>query len=287
MNNDIKVFDEYLQSLWNDFSLPQQLKDAMDYSLFAGGKRIRPLLCMAVSTMKDENDMKKCTPLAAAIEMVHTYSLIHDDLPAMDDDDLRRGKPTNHLVYGEGMSILAGDALLSHSFYVLQETEVTQDIMRKINKLFSKNIGIGGMVTGQVLDIQMENTQQPVTVDEITHVAIEKTGRLFELALVGTALVYDYSDEVVKALHIIGIEMGKLFQAVDDYLDQDETQGKTVGSDIKKNKPTMLSLLGKEKLRKYILNLQKEIEYQIILLEENKMNCNNLKNIILKITDKI
>jgi geranylgeranyl diphosphate synthase type II len=225
---------------------------AMRYSLFAGGKRVRPILCLAAAeSVKDFNDdFPEAVMLAAcALECIHTYSLIHDDLPAMDDDDLRRGKPTNHVVFGEAGAILAGDSLLTYAFDLLSRN-VTAAINAKdrltIISLISKAAGPEGMVGGQFLDL--DNEGKKVHYDILRSIHSRKTGALI------TASVQTGSStpDQFQALTRYGIQIGLAFQIIDDLLNVEGTAeqlGKAAGSDAARNKATYPALFGVEKTR--------------------------------------
>ncbi len=226
-----------------------ELKKAMDYSLLAGGKRIRPVLLMAtVEALGGRED--EMLPFAAALEMIHTYSLIHDDLPSMDNDDLRRGKPTNHVVFGEATATLAGDALLNFAFETALNAKFDATKKVEIIKALAKASGVFGMIGGQVLDLEGE--KRTLSEDELTNMHRLKTGALIKAAVsmgciaVGQDKDYlnDYADN-----------LGLAFQLKDDILDitsSDEELGKNVGSDNKNEKTTFITLYGIKKAEKML-----------------------------------
>ncbi|MBM7867941.1 geranyl transferase [Heliobacterium gestii] len=232
---------------------PPAIHKAMRYSLFAGGKRLRPLLvlagCRAVG-----GDEESVMAAACALEMIHTYSLIHDDLPAMDDDDLRRGMPTNHVVFGEATAILAGDGLLTRAFGLLAEEGLRSGqapalVLQVIAELAEAS-GSLGMIGGQVVDMESENKQIDVATMEYIHA--HKTGALIRASLRIGAFLGGGSSEQVAALSRYGDHLGLAFQITDDLLDiqgDPEKIGKPVGSDEKNNKATYPALLGLEKAR--------------------------------------
>src|SRR5208282_493586 len=234
---------------------PATIHRAMRYSLFAGGKRIRPALCLAAAAAcgGDEAD---ALPLACAVECIHTYSLIHDDLPAMDDDDLRRGKPTNHKVFGEGMAILAGDGLLTEAFYLLSSERHAvasiplSAIIRAINEI-ADGSGIYGMVGGQAQDLLSENEEpDPETLFFIHRC---KTAALITAAVKTGGILACCSEERLAGLASYGQSTGLAFQVIDDILDvegETEVLGKTAGSDEKKKKMTFPKLYGIEESRR-------------------------------------
>lgn len=223
---------------------PVSLKEAMNYSLSAGGKRVRPLFLLAVLDLLKVNHSEAWT-VGASIEMIHTYSLIHDDLPSMDNDDFRRGKLTNHKVYGEAIAILAGDGLLTYSFGVLARlTEVTAESKLELIDLLSKAAGAEGMVGGQVLDIESE--RKKVTVEELESIHINKTGALLSFSIEAGAILAEADDKTRKALSDFGFHIGLAFQIQDDILDIEGTTeelGKTAGKDVASEKNTYPSLL--------------------------------------------
>lgn len=227
--------------------LDDMLRASMAYSLMAGGKRLRPVLLMAAADAVGA-DGTKFLPVACALEMIHTYSLIHDDLPAMDNDDLRRGKPTNHVVYGEGIAILAGDALLTLAFTViLRQKAVPAEALLRVVDEISRAAGAEGMVGGQVLDLEAENRQ--ISMEELRRVHTGKTGALFRAALRSGAILAGASEEQLSALTAYADHFGLAFQITDDILDvigNAEEIGKPVGSDEKNHKSTYVTLTSLE-----------------------------------------
>ena len=223
--------------------LDATLRASMEYSLMAGGKRLRPILLMAAADAVGA-DGTKFLPVACALEMIHTYSLIHDDLPAMDDDALRRGKATNHVVYGDGIAILAGDALLTLAFTViLRQKDVPAETLLRVVDEISRAAGAEGMVGGQALDLEAENRQ--ITMEELRSVHRGKTGALFCAALRSGAILAGATEEQLAALTSYADHFGLAFQITDDILDvigSAEEIGKPVGSDEKNNKSTYVSL---------------------------------------------
>lgn len=258
---------------------PPIIKESMLYSLEAGGKRIRPLLLFATIAAFGQ-DAKKGLLTAAAIEMIHTYSLIHDDLPSMDNDDLRRGKPTNHKIYGDAFAILAGDALLTYSFQLIAETpgEYT-DVETKLEliKEMSKAAGAEGMVGGQVADINGENKELNLT--EMEYIHIHKTGKLLQYSVIAGALIAGADQKVLKMLSDFAYHLGLAFQIRDDILDvegAEEIIGKPVGSDTSNHKSTYPSLLTLEGAKKA---LRHHIEKAMEKLAETGLNTVLLEEI--------
>lgn len=237
---------------------------AMRYSLFAGGKRIRPVLCLAGAEAVDsgEQTRQRTLPVACALECIHTYSLVHDDLPAMDDDDLRRGKPTNHTVFGEAAAILAGDGLLTFAFDLLSgaASAALPDPARiRIIQTIARAAGPLGMVGGQSLDMIHEGQQ--VGYETLRRIHRSKTGALITASVTCGAMAAGASAEQEAALRTYGDHIGLAFQIVDDLLDVEATTaelGKPAGSDAKSDKVTYPSLLGIETSRTMALEATQE-----------------------------
>lgn len=223
--------------------LDDKLRASMAYSLMAGGKRLRPILLMAAADAVGADGTKFITA-ACALEMIHTYSLIHDDLPAMDNDDYRRGKLTNHKAYDEGTAILAGDALLTLAFSViLRQQDVPAERLLRIVDEISRLAGAEGMVGGQMLDLEAENRR--ISMEELQRVHMGKTGALFRAALRSGAILAGASEQQLAALTAYADHFGLAFQITDDILDvvgTAEDIGKPVGSDEKNHKSTYVTL---------------------------------------------
>ena len=248
-----EYIESYLEEFYKQFHKEPQkpLYEAMEYSLLAGGKRLRPIFAMEFCRMCG-TDWKKAAPFAAAVEMIHTYSLIHDDLPAMDNDDFRRGRPTNHKVYGEAMAILAGDALLTDAFTVASLAEITDPAaFRDAIGVLSECAGSNGMVGGQVLDIMSE--QRELTEQEVLDIQSRKTGCLINAACALGAIAGGATEEQYDAACQFAVGIGLAFQIRDDMLDVIGTQeemGKGVGTDETKN--TFVKLYGLEKCEELV-----------------------------------
>lgn len=233
-------------------TMPQTEKicESMDYSLMAGGKRIRPVLCIAACEMFG-GTQEVAMPTAVALEMIHTMSLIHDDLPSMDNDDLRRGKPTNHIIYGEDVAILAGDALLSTSFqHVAQETPKTVSLERILDVIIrlGKSVGPVGLAGGQVMDLECEG-KEGVTLEDLTWIHTHKTATLLQVAVASGAILGGATPEEVEACEKFALNIGLAFQVADDILDvtaSTEDLGKTAAKDLDADKTTYPKLLGLE-----------------------------------------
>jgi geranylgeranyl diphosphate synthase type II len=252
LNEKRELIDSYLKTYFTAPSSPSVLHEAMKYSLFAGGKRIRPILALA-SFEACGGDAKKIIPQAAALELIHTYSLIHDDLPAMDNDDLRRGKPTNHKMFGEAMAILAGDALLTEAFFMMTQADIKikPSILLKALREVALAAGHNGMVGGQAQDIISEDAEPDSETLEFIH--LHKTAALIKSSVrIGPILAGSRKIQL-QALTIYGENTGLAFQIIDDVLDVEGTPeelGKSVGSDSRKKKMTYPSLYGIEGARK-------------------------------------
>jgi len=227
---------------------PPIIFEAVRYSVFAGGKRLRPLLCIAAAEAVG-GDSAKALPAACALELIHTYSLIHDDLPAMDDDDYRRGQLTNHKVYGEGIAILAGDALLTEAFHLLSRADVMDDVspatrLRVVNEI-AEAAGFFGMVAGQVVDLDSEGKETTTTTLEYIH--SHKTEALITVSLRAGALLAGADDEALHAITEYGRKIGLAFQIADDILDIEsslDVLGKETGSDENRKKVTYPAIYG-------------------------------------------
>jgi geranylgeranyl diphosphate synthase type II len=231
-------------------TLPESIHKAMRYSLFAGGKRIRPILCMASAEAVSDlaAGIESC---ACTLELIHTYSLIHDDLPALDNDDLRRGVPTCHKVFGDAMAILAGDALLTLAFQVLAQMDCPDDRKVALIAELSTAAGtVGGMIGGQVCDIEGEGQNPDAALLEAIHRA--KTGALLRASLRMGAIYAGADDEQLRALSCYGEHVGLAFQIVDDVLDVEQSSealGKTAGKDAQQHKITFPAVYGLERSR--------------------------------------
>ncbi len=227
---------------------PVSIHEAMRHSVFAGGKRLRPILCMEAGRMISGSLPDRIDELGAALEMLHTYSLIHDDLPALDNDDLRRGRPTCHKVFGEAIAILAGDALQTQAYEVLARLHCRAERRVKIIEEIAHATGtLDGMIGGQVVDLQAERTKPDAAMLEYIHRA--KTAALITASLVSGGLYAGADDEAVAKLRSFGQNVGLAFQIVDDILDVTQTSeqlGKTAGKDTAAEKATYPSLFGIE-----------------------------------------
>lgn len=231
---------------------PESLRESMRYSLLAGGKRLRPILCLAACELAG-GDSDLAMPTAVALEMIHTMSLIHDDLPAMDNDDLRRGRPTNHKVYGEANAILAGDALLTRAFEMvaLRSPGVPAERLLAVVGELSLASGAPGLVGGQVVDLECEGKQ--VDLDTLEYIHLHKTGALLRACVLCGALIAGASEDLLQALRTYARGIGLAFQIIDDILDvtaSSEVLGKTAGKDLTADKTTYPKLLGLEESKR-------------------------------------
>ena len=272
MLNRVQFIENYLNQTLLQQEIPSRLSQSMRYSLMAGGKRIRPMLCLScakICSEESETQWLSVLPFAAALEMIHTYSLIHDDLPAMDNDDLRRGKPTCHKAYDEGTAILAGDGLLTDAFYYMTSCDLPAKRVLEAVRLTSLAVGSQGMVGGQMLDLEAEGKQ--ITHDELCVLNAKKTGALLRTACESGAVLTGANEKTQKAIAEYGKAIGIAFQIIDDVLDiEGDTKllGKNVGSDTNNEKSTWVSHMGLDGSKK-----------------QAKLYCDEAVQIIEDITD--
>lgn len=241
--NNVQSFEKYMLSHIESVS-GTELEESMDYSLSAGGKRLRPLLLLAVLESFGA-DVELGFPAAAALEMIHTYSLVHDDLPAMDDDELRRGNPTNHIKFNEATAILAGDALLSLAFEVITLGNLPTDIKIQLSRILAQTSGYTGMVGGQQADIDGEDAD--LSLEKIEQIHLRKTGALIKMAMLSGGIIVRKSEDILEKLALYSDEVGIAYQIRDDILDvvgTEEELGKGVATDAALGKSTYPSLLG-------------------------------------------
>lgn len=255
MNNIVNEINQRLKTILNDYP-KSKVKEAMLYSLQAGGKRIRPFIVLQVIRAYNQN-YHDYIDIACALEMIHTYSLIHDDLPGMDNDDLRRGKLTCHKQFGEATAILAGDGLLNEAVNIIIKTSLASDLKIALISCLYQASGISGMIYGQELDIENENKK--LSIDKLNTIHHYKTGKLLSCAFQLGGLIASPQD--VKVLKEIGYKVGLAFQIQDDILDvisDSKTLGKPVGSDASNHKETYTTLIGVEASQKEVDKLFKE-----------------------------
>lgn len=267
---------------------PEKIYESMRYSLMAGGKRLRPILCLATCELLGGTE-PMAMPTACALEMIHTMSLIHDDLPAMDNDDYRRGKLTNHKVYGEEIAILAGDGLLAYAFeFVARETRDVppQRVLEAIARL-ARAVGAAGLVGGQVVDLESEGSPD-VSEQTLTYIHTHKTGALLEACVVCGAILAGASPEQVERLSRYAQNIGLAFQIVDDILDITATQeelGKTAGKDLRANKATYPSLWGLEESRRQAQRLVEEAKAELAPFGEGAAPLSAIADFITRRTN--
>ena len=266
-------FESYLHSLISENYI---VEEAMNYSLLARSKRLRPLLLLSILTDLGI-DYKKGFSCASAIEMIHTYSLIHDDLPAFDNDDYRRGKLTNHKMFNEQVAILAGDALLTLAFETIADSDYSCEIKIKLIKFIALYAGKEGMIKGQQFDMDYENSK--VNLDQLSEMETLKTGKLIALPLI-CGLIIAKREEYIEIFNRIGLKLGLAFQIQDDILDVTSNYqqlGKKTKSDEYNKKSTFITLLGIAKAQETFESLYNEI-YRI--LDDLEINFNETKDLI-------
>lgn len=278
-------FERYLAQYLEQLATVPLLKEAMAYSALNGGKRIRPLLVFAGGQLSGASN-QALLPIAAAIEMIHCYSLVHDDLPAMDNDDFRRGKPSNHKAYDEATAILVGDALLTEAFSLLSyDANYTAETKVELIKMLSTASGALGMIKGQFLDMQAE--QKPVTLEELQEIHNHKTGALIKASiLMGYIAGQNQSQESLQTLATFAQKVGLMFQIQDDILDatsSSEILGKSAGKDAEQEKATYVNLLGIETAQEYMEKMYAEA---IALLQPFQTNAEPLKTLTHYVIDR-
>lgn len=282
--NDIKAINNFLENKAFENTENSVVLDAMNYSLKNGGKRIRPLLTLYFSELFG-GDREAAIKLGCALEMIHTYSLIHDDLPCMDNDDMRRGKPSCHIAFGEANALLAGDALLTEAFFLATQSGIVPENANLAVKFLSEFAGVRGMVMGQVLDLQFENSEP--NLDEIKKMYSLKTCALLKCAcvlgyLTGDKVNFEQIDKICEYAENLGLA----FQIKDDILDiisDSQTLGKPVGSDEKNNKPTFVRLYGLEKSKELVNSLT---ENAISILNSFNGQSEKIINLTLALAER-
>lgn len=286
-NNEYKEIIEKHLDLYIPIEYPTSIFESMRYSVLAGGKRLRPIMTLEVAKMLS-GDYKNAIPAACAVEMLHTQSLIHDDLPCMDNDDYRRGKLTNHKVYGEAIATLAGDALLSYAPQVITKhtpKSVPSDNIIKILNEFFIAAGVYGIIAGQVVDIESEKKK----IDEKTLDFIHeyKTAKLFTFAIRAGAIIGNANEKQLEDLTKFSVLFGHAFQICDDILDETSTLeelGKTPGKDLAVEKSTYTSMYGMDRAKKQVIYLCNDA-YDI--LKDNNYNSSILEGITKDIIERI
>lgn len=280
LKEQIDFIDRYLDKYLEEKDNPQSIiYKAMRYSVFAGGKRLRPILMINVCKMCG-GDIKEVIPFACAMEMIHTYSLIHDDLPAMDNDDLRRGQPTSHIKFGEAAAILAGDALLNKAFEIVSQYsgDNPMRVLKAINILASSS-GTEGMIGGQVVD--MESEGKDITLDELKYLHLNKTGAIIRSACAIGALMAGAGKSETEAIDRFALNLGVAFQIRDDVLDvigSEEELGKPIGSDEVENKNTYVKIAGLAESEKMAEEYTEKAKKELLLFGDKA-------EFLLKLTD--
>ena len=276
---NIKRLDESLPEFFNTKNIDNQVVPFLEvekYSLLAGGKRIRPFLTNEVCAMLG-GDINASMPFAMAVEMIHTYSLIHDDLPCMDNDDMRRGKPTNHKVFGEAYALLAGDALLTNAFMVAASNKHTEaSITARAIELISEAAGDAGMIGGQFMDLEGE--MRRLSLDELLILHNLKTGRMIELSAILGCLAAGYGEDTEEFKHVKAYaqKIGLAFQVLDDILDvegDEKIVGKTLKSDAENQKTTFLSFFDIDRAKRYAKSLTQEAKIEISKIDKSETLC--------------
>ena len=267
-------------------AIPEPLHQAMAYSMEAGGKRLRPVLLLAACDMAG-GSLEAAMPFACALEMIHTYSLIHDDLPAMDNDDLRRGKPTNHKVFGEAMAILAGDGLLNAAGELMLRAAVGMTDLRgtRAAEAILRRAGVTGMVAGQTMDVTGEGSEP--TIEKVTYIHLHKTADLLTAPIEAGLLLAGATDAQVAAGVSFGQHLGVAFQIVDDVLDVQGSSavlGKSIGKDEAQGKLTWVAVKGVEQARE---DAAQEIALAVHALDALEMDTNFLKALAQKTLNRV
>jgi len=282
LNLKAKEVEATLEELMNlREEIAPRLTEAMKYTLLSGGKRIRPVLSLLTVELLEGN-YQAALKSGSALEMIHSYSLIHDDLPAMDDDQLRRGKKTNHLVFGEATAILAGDALLTYAFELLSELKIEPEAKIRIIANTAKFSGYQGMVGGQILDLEAENKK--LSLEEMQQVHRAKTGALIKASVLNGLYCSKFTEPEKKALLNYAENIGVLFQIVDDLLDltgETEKMGKVVGRDQELNKATYPKLMGTKAAQKAAREYAQKAKAELKIFGDEAQNLKDLVDYIL------
>lgn len=281
----INLIDENLDRFLKA-QYPENIFESMRYSVLAKGKRLRPVMCLESCRVFGGN-IQDAIPTACAIEMLHAQSLIHDDLPCMDNDDFRRGKPTNHKVYGEAIAVLAGDALLSFAPQIILQNSKNLDVGTKLKLIEGYCIAAGayGLIAGQIVDIQSENKE--ISPETLEFIHTHKTADLFKLALKSGAIIANASEDKINAMEEIGQKLGFAFQICDDILDETSTfeeMGKTIGKDKQAKKPTYTAIFGLKTAREEVISLLNNV---CDIMTKYKIESEILKEIINDIKERV
>ncbi len=270
----ISIINDYMEMTFSEIG--STIVEPMRYSLFSSGKRLRPLIMLLLSEELGL-ETEKILPFCAAVEMIHTYSLIHDDMPCLDNDDLRRGKPTCHKVFGEANALLAGDALLNYAHEIMLKNISTKEEI-KASYVLSSHAGVNGMIGGQVMDIYAE--EKPITIEELNYIHKNKTGKLLSACFVIPCILKGFDTKKVDDFYKAGMDYGISFQILDDILDvtsTDEVLGKPVGSDEKNNKSTYVTIFGLDKAKE---DYEKLVKSCLDTLKSNISDSSNFYKFI-------
>ena len=277
-----KMMEQLLVAESDDYKV---LVDAMKYSAESGGKRLRPSILLEFYRLCGGTEIESAAHFAVALEFIHTYSLIHDDLPCMDDDNMRRGKPSCHIAFGEDTALLAGDALLTRAFYAASVAEKIDAVnVVKAIKLLSHYSGVDGMVGGQVIDLAIENASP--SLETVSKMYSLKTGALIIAAAHIGCVLAGADDEKTSAAVTFAKKIGFAFQIMDDILDitsSEEKLGKPIGSDEKNNKSTYVSIVGLERAREDVISLSNEAVASLFVFGDS---ANALAELALKLIDR-
>lgn len=283
MKDLIKLIDENLDKFL-EVKYPEDIFKSMRYSVLAEGKRLRPVMCLEACRVFGGN-IEDAIPMACAIEMLHAQSLIHDDLPCMDNDDFRRGKPTNHKVFGEATAVLAGDALLTFApQLIIQKSNLSPEIKLRLIEEYCLAAGAYGLIAGQIVDIESEGKE--ISSETLDFIHIHKTAVLFKLALKSGAIIAGASEDKIDVINEFGQKLGFAFQICDDILDEISTfeeLGKTLGKDKEANKQTYTTIFGLEQARKDLICL---LDDACVIIAKNNIESKVFKEIISGIKEK-
>ena len=269
-----ELFEKYLNTAMNNLTdIPEPVLSGIKYAMSAGGKRLRPVLALMTAKML-EVKYDKVLPACLAIELIHNYSLVHDDLPCMDDDELRRGLPTVHVKFGEGMAVLIGDALLNLSMEILAENStVFGDKLGKILNVIYTNAGAKGMIAGQCVDLESEKTCSDITGEKVEYLHLHKTACLIKAPILSSAILANLSDEDVSKLNKFADFIGLAFQITDDILDIEGDQnllGKPIGSDEENGKLTYPAVFGLAKSKEIAKECIKNAKAMLVSFKNNE-----------------
>lgn len=282
LKKSAQAVENILAEVIEDYPFENRLHQAMKYSLLDGGKRIRGVLALWCCEIINGKPNRNAQLAAAALEMVHCYSLIHDDLPAMDDDDLRRGKPSNHKKFDDATAILAGDSLLTYAFEVLSRVKPEKTAIKMV-KILADAAGGAGMVAGQMADIRSEQKQPDL--ETLQYIHTNKTAKMFQASTMIGAVAGDADEKQLEALSEFGLKLGLCFQIADDILDiSAETQdmGKTTGKDVEQGKMTYPALMGIEKAKQIELQTASQATEKLDIFGEKAEILKQLVNLLLK-----